>query len=123
MRRTIVLGSVLLITTAVIAADAPPPTYQADVKPASDEAVRVMATVFAEGFNSHVSGIGAGVLARQGRVWYTCIPDLWMLQDTKGSGTADVRTSLSTGYGVHTGFIGHDLHGLRMGPDGKLYFS
>ncbi|HTK75034.1 MAG TPA: PVC-type heme-binding CxxCH protein, partial [Gemmataceae bacterium] len=80
-------------------------------------------TVFAAGFNSHVSGIGAGVLARQGKVWYTCIPDLWQLQDTKGTGVADVRKSLSTGYGVHVGFIGHDLHGLRMGPDGKLYFS
>ena len=27
------------------------------------------------------------------------------------------------GYGVHVGFIGHDLHGLRFGPDGRLYFS
>src|SRR5438874_7823013 len=81
------------------------------------------ATVFADGFNSHVSGIGAGLLARQGKVWYTCIPDVWQLQDTKGTGTAGVRKSLSTGYGVHVGFIGHDLHGLRMGPDGKLYFS
>src|SRR6516225_1925557 len=65
-------------------------------------------TVFADGFNSHVSGIGAGVLARQGKVWYTCIPDLWLLQDTDGDGRADVRKSLSTGYGVHVGFIGHD---------------
>jgi quinoprotein glucose dehydrogenase len=80
-------------------------------------------TVFAEGFNTHVAGIGAGVLARQGKVYYTCIPDLWLLEDTKGTGVADVRKSLSYGYGVHNGFIGHDLHGLRFGPDGKLYFS
>ena len=31
--------------------------------------------------------------------------------------------SLHRGYGVHTALLGHDLHGLRMGPDGKLYFS
>jgi quinoprotein glucose dehydrogenase len=81
------------------------------------------ATVFAEGFNHAADGIGAGLLARKGIVWYTCIPDLWLLRDTTGSGKADERKSLSTGYGIHVAFLGHDLHGLRMGPDGRLYFS
>jgi quinoprotein glucose dehydrogenase len=81
------------------------------------------ATVFADGFSAADSGIGAGLLARGGKVWYTCIPDLWLLHDTKGTGKADVRKSLQHGYGVHTSYLGHDLHGLRMGPDGKLYFS
>jgi quinoprotein glucose dehydrogenase len=80
-------------------------------------------TVFADGFKNVPDGIGAGLLARDGKVWYTCIPDLWLLQDTKGTGTADVKKSLHTGFGVHIGYLGHDLHGLRMGPDGKLYFS
>jgi quinoprotein glucose dehydrogenase len=80
-------------------------------------------TVFADDFHRAEDGLGAGLLARRGSVWYTCIPDLWLLQDTKGTGHADVRRSLQTGYGVHVSFIGHDLHGLRMGPDGKLYFS
>ncbi|MBI3822381.1 MAG: HEAT repeat domain-containing protein, partial [Planctomycetes bacterium] len=80
-------------------------------------------SVFMDGFKNAPDGIGAGVLARNGKVWYTCIPDLWLLQDTKGTGRADVKKSLHTGYGVHTAFLGHDMHGLRFGPDGKLYFS
>ena len=81
------------------------------------------ATVFADGFNDPAAGIGAGLLARKGEVWYTCIPWLWKLRDAKGQGTATERTLLHEGYGVHVGFLGHDLHGLRMGPDGRLYFS
>ena len=36
------------------------------------------ATVFADGFNDAASGIGAGVLARNNDVWFTCIP--WSLE-------------------------------------------
>jgi quinoprotein glucose dehydrogenase len=81
------------------------------------------ATVFSDGYKNTADGIGSGVLARQGKVWFTCIPDLWLLQDTKGTGRADMKKSLHTGYGVHTAFLGHDMHGLIFGPDGKLYFS
>ncbi len=80
-------------------------------------------TVFATGFNRPEDGLGSGVLAHRGNVFYTCIPDLWLLKDTKGEGVADVKKSLHTGYGIHVAFIGHDLHGLKLGPDGKLYFS
>lgn len=80
-------------------------------------------SVFAEGFREAADGIGAGVLARDGEVWYSCIPDLWQLTDSDGDGVAEKRESLSHGYGVHVGFLGHDLHGLQFGPDGKLYFS
>jgi quinoprotein glucose dehydrogenase len=79
--------------------------------------------IFAEGFNDPLSGIAAGVLARKGNVYLTSIPDLWLLQDNKRSGSADSRTSLAKGFGVRTAFLGHDLHGLRIGPDGRLYFS
>jgi quinoprotein glucose dehydrogenase len=79
------------------------------------------ATVFADGFNNIADGIDAGVLARRGEVWYACIPHLWLLRDRDGDGKADTRRSLHSGYGVHVAYYGHDLHGLRLGPDGKLY--
>ena len=81
------------------------------------------ATVFADGFDDPATGLGAGVLSYRGDVFYTCIPDLWRLRDTDGDGTADERTSILTGFGVKTAMIGHDLHGLVVGPDGRLYFS
>ena len=80
-------------------------------------------SVFADRFYRAESGIGAGLLARKGDVYYTCIPDLWLLKDTSGSHKAEAQESLATGFGVHVAFLGHDMHGLRMGPDGRLYFS
>lgn len=81
------------------------------------------ASVFADGFDKIPDGPAAGVVARGGSVWLTCIPDLWYLRDNDGDGRADVRQSLSHGYGVHVNYLGHDLHGPVFGPDGKLYFS
>ena len=80
-------------------------------------------SVFADGFNDVLAGTGAGVLAYNGDVFYTCIPDLWKLNDNDNDGVADKQTSLHRGYGVRVAFRGHDSHGLVMGPDGRLYFS
>lgn len=79
-------------------------------------------SVFADGFNETTSGTAAGVLAIDGEVWFTNIPDLWRFEMDE-AGNATRRERLHTGYGVHIGVSGHDLHGLVMGPDGKLYFS
>lgn len=42
-------------------------------------------TVFADGFNSPLSGIGSGVLARNGEVWFTEIPSLWRMRTEAGT--------------------------------------
>ncbi len=81
------------------------------------------AHVFADHFNAIEEGTGADVLEHKGDVYYTCIPNLWVLRDEDGDFRADERKVLHTGYGVRVAFRGHDLHGLRIGPDGRLYFS
>lgn len=80
-------------------------------------------TVFAKHFNNIEDGTGAGLLVDGQNVYYTCIPHLWLLTDQNGDRVADQRTPLHSGYGVRVAFRGHDLHGLCIGPDGRLYFS
>lgn len=80
--------------------------------------------VFADGFNRAGSGIAAGVLAGNDRVYFASIPELWSFGVDSFDATQPADTQiLSEGYGVHIGVTGHDLHGLAFGPDGRLYFS
>ncbi|MDG1857187.1 MAG: HEAT repeat domain-containing protein, partial [Verrucomicrobiota bacterium] len=79
--------------------------------------------VFAEGFNKENNGAAAGVMPFADHVYYTVYPDIWRLEDTDGDGVSDRNTSLFRGFGVHAAYDGHDIHGLTVGPDGKIYFS
>ena len=72
-------------------------------------------TILAQ-FKEPLDGLAAGVMAIDGDVYITCIPHLWILK--KGT---DKPVPLLTGFGVNAAFLGHDLHGLCRGPDGKLY--
>lgn len=90
---------------------------------ANGDGVADQATVFANGFNEIADGTGAGLLAHAGNLYYTCIPKLWVLRDDDHDNVAEVRAALQDGYGVHVAFRGHDMHGLTLGPDGRLYFS
>jgi quinoprotein glucose dehydrogenase len=85
------------------------------------------ASVFAERFNRVIDGSMAGILARRGDVFVTCIPSLYRLRDVDSDGKADTspqeRTILSTGYGARVAYRGHDLHGVTLGHDGRLYYT
>ncbi|MCA1685632.1 MAG: HEAT repeat domain-containing protein [Planctomycetia bacterium] len=48
-------------------------------------------------------------------------PDLLVLEDTDGDDKADKRYPLLTGFGGYD--HDHGVHGMTLGPDGKLYFT
>ena len=70
--------------------------------------------VFADGFNTELDGIASGVLARHGKVWFTNIPSLWLLEE--GADGKVKKDELLRGFGVRYNFTGHDFHGLAHGP-------
>lgn len=80
-------------------------------------------TTFAEGFHELEDGLIAGVLPVGEDVITTLIPKVWRLRDEDGDGVADQRAVMFDGFGVHTSLMGHDMHGLIVGPDRRLYFS
>ena len=80
-------------------------------------------TLFSDHFKHAVDGIGFSVLQEDDAVYFTCIPKVWKLMDKDDDGVADVHDSIAEGFGVRVSFIGHDLHGIIRGPDGRLYFS
>ncbi len=78
---------------------------------------------YAEDFKTEVTGIAAGVLWHDGDVYTTIAPDVWRLRDTDGDGVADRREVMAHGFGLHIAYAGHDMHGLSVGPDGRIYWS
>ncbi len=79
--------------------------------------------LYADGFNDPLDGTAAGIMAYNGKVYFACIPHVWMLEDKDGDGVSDGRTSLQEGYGISVSLSGHDLNGFALGPDGRIYFT
>jgi quinoprotein glucose dehydrogenase len=80
-------------------------------------------TTFAEDFRAPEDGPAAGVLVMNNRVYFTNIPKIWGFDDQDDDLKADNRAVLSDGWGPRFSISGHDLHGLAMGPDGRIYVS
>ena len=79
--------------------------------------------LYASGFNTMLTGVAAGILSYEEDIFLTIAPDIFRLKDTDNNGVADKRTVISHGYGIHIAFAGHDMSGLTMGPDGRIYWS
>ncbi|GAA4467360.1 c-type cytochrome [Nibrella saemangeumensis] len=76
-----------------------------------------------EDFNDEVTDVAGGVLAHGNDLYVAVGPDLWRMTDTNGDGIPDQKNSISHGYGIHIGFSGHGMSGVKMGPDGKIYWQ
>ncbi|EDM26189.1 hypothetical protein LNTAR_16618 [Lentisphaera araneosa HTCC2155] len=79
--------------------------------------------VFADGFNHPLDGNASGVFAGLGKIYFSCIPNIWSLEDHNKDGEADKKVVLQDGFGVRYNFWGHDLNSCILGPDGRLYFT
>ena len=84
--------------------------------------------ILAQGFRDAVDGTAAGVLASREGLYFANMPSLWRLpHPDDGLTPAPIEASgfkpLASGFGVHIGVSGHDLHGLIQGPDGRIYVS
>jgi quinoprotein glucose dehydrogenase len=77
-------------------------------------------SVYADGFRSPLDGCASGVLWYNDALYFANIPALWKLS---GVDKAEKREEVHRGYGIRFSYTGHDLHGLIIGPDGRLYFS
>ena len=73
--------------------------------------------IVGKGFNSVGTGVGAGIAARNGEAFFICEPDVVRL------GEDGSKKTILTGLAVHIVYSGHDCHGAKFGPDGRLYFS
>jgi quinoprotein glucose dehydrogenase len=93
------------------------------VEDSDDDGTADRTSLFAEGFQTEVTGIAAGVLWHDGSVYSTIAPDVWKLRDSDGDGKADQREAIASGFGLHIAYAGHDMHGLTVGPDGKIYWT
>jgi putative membrane-bound dehydrogenase-like protein len=79
-----------------------------------EDGVYETATVFADGLPWPT-----GICCWNGGVFVTAAPDIWYLKDTKGTGTADVRKKVFTGFVVYN--VQALVNGLQWGVDNRIY--
>ena len=78
---------------------------------------------FLSDFADEVTDVANGVAFINDRVYVAAAPNLWRADDTDGNGAADEITSISHGFGVHIGFGGHGMSGVKVGPQGRIWWG
>lgn len=89
----------------------------------SNDGVADYAQLFIRDFHDEITDVAGAVLYHNDEVFIGIGPDMWRVRDTNGDGMADWKESISHGYNVHIGFSGHGMSGLKLGPDGRVYWA
>ena len=74
-------------------------------------------------FHEEVTDVAGAVMKHGDDLYVGVAPDMWRLKDRNGDGLMDEKVSLAHGFGVHIGFGGHNMSGVTMGPDGRIYYG
>lgn len=74
-------------------------------------------------YSSEVTGIPAGVLAVGADLFVAAEPEFFRYVDGDGDGLPEKRQKIADGLQVHIGQGGHNLSGVTLGPDGRVYIS
>ncbi|SFT50337.1 putative membrane-bound dehydrogenase domain-containing protein [Algoriphagus locisalis] len=79
--------------------------------------------IMVQDFSDVTNDVAGALLKLEDNLFVGVGPDLWRLSDKNGDGVMDEKESISHGYGVHIGFGGHGMSGLKQGPDGRIYWG
>lgn len=93
------------------------------VEDASGDGTADHAQLYLKDFNEEITDVANGLEFHDGQVFVGAAPDLWRTADTDGDGIADRKTSISHGYAVHIGFSGHGMSGVKVGPQGRIWWG
>ena len=93
------------------------------VEDASGDGIADHSQLYIRDFHDEITDVAGGVATYKDDVFLAVGPDMWRLRDTDDDGMADEKESLSHGYNVHIGFSGHGMSGVKVGPDGRIYWG
>lgn len=93
------------------------------VEDSDNDGLADQAKLYIEDFHEEISDLANGVEEHDGDVFIAVGPDLWRTTDTDGDGIADKKESISHGWAVHIGFGAHGMSGVKVGPQGRIWWG
>ncbi len=93
------------------------------VEDSDNDGLADRAQLYIEDFHEEISDLANGVEEHDGDVFIAVGPDLWRTTDVDGDGIADKKESISHGWAVHIGFGAHGMSGVKVGPDGRIWWG